>query len=147
MNLIAKFCDHFSVSLFLLPHMLFNFCWHAACVEFLTIDQREIFQRTKAKCFNNWRNRCGFTERRQCCWQKQQWNFGLWFQWQSVCQVGNSLLRLLVNFGFIRLVRKSDHFEAEVWSNFWSYHRVRCDSPISDLVNHLFIDLETDYQW
>ena len=44
MNLIAKFCDHFSVSLFLVPHMLINFCWHAACVDFRTVDEKKIFQ-------------------------------------------------------------------------------------------------------
>ena len=37
MNLVAKLCDRFSVSLFLVTNMLINFCWHAACVEFLTI--------------------------------------------------------------------------------------------------------------
>ena len=44
MDLIAKFCDHFSVSLFLVPHMLINFCWHAACVGFRTVDEKKIFQ-------------------------------------------------------------------------------------------------------
>ena len=44
MNLVAKFCDHFSVSLFLVPHMLINFCWHAACVGFRTVDEKKIFQ-------------------------------------------------------------------------------------------------------
>ena len=44
MNLVAKFCDHFSVSLFLVPQMLINFCWHAACVGFRTVDEKKIFQ-------------------------------------------------------------------------------------------------------
>ena len=41
MNLVAKLCDRFSVSLFLVTNMLINFCWHAACVEFFTIDEEE----------------------------------------------------------------------------------------------------------
>ena len=41
MNLVAKLCDCFSVSLFLVTNMLINFCWHAACVEFFTIDEEE----------------------------------------------------------------------------------------------------------
>ena len=41
MNLVAKLCDRFSVSLFLVTNMLINFCWHAACVELFTIDEEE----------------------------------------------------------------------------------------------------------
>ena len=40
-NVVAKLCDRFSVSLFLVTNMLINFCWHAACVEFFTIDEEE----------------------------------------------------------------------------------------------------------
>ena len=28
----------------LVPHMLINFCWHAACVGFRTVDEKKIFQ-------------------------------------------------------------------------------------------------------
>ena len=42
-NVVAKLCDRFSVSLFLVTNMLFNFCWHAACVEFLTINEKSYF--------------------------------------------------------------------------------------------------------
>ena len=33
----------FSVSLFLLTNMLIDFCWHATCVEFLTIPEKKVF--------------------------------------------------------------------------------------------------------
>ena len=41
MNLVAKLCDRCSVFLFLVTNMLINFCWHAACVEFFTIDENQ----------------------------------------------------------------------------------------------------------
>ena len=44
MNLVAKLCDRFSVSLFLVTNMLNNFCWHAACIEFLTINEKKLLQ-------------------------------------------------------------------------------------------------------
>ena len=63
-NVVAKLCDRFSVSLFLVTNMLNNFCWHAACIEFLTINEKKVITVcqlwTKTKCFSNRRNHCGF---------------------------------------------------------------------------------------
>ena len=109
MNLVAKFCDCFSVSLFLVTRLC------RSCYNWWKEDISVCQLWTKTKCFSYVRNRYGFPEvsflmiQRNCCWraswQKQQWSFSplnLVTEYLSGWQSFIETTKTLVNFFFIR---------------------------------------------